>query len=221
VTDRVNLRIPVSAFTHAGFRAWATSGDVPEHVRTAFIDGEIYLDMSSEDLESHVSVKGEVARVLAALSRELKLGKFFGDGALVSNEQAAWSNNPNAFFFTWQSFESGRVRLVSREGEEGRYRDLEGTLDWVLEVVSDSSVQNDTVRLRRAYHRAGIPEYWLIDARGEEIVFQILYWRKSGYVAAPGRSGWQRSRVFGRSFWLERQRDEFGLWEYTLHVRDG
>jgi Uma2 family endonuclease len=89
----------------------------------------------------------------------------------------------------------------------------------VLEVLSDSSVVKDTRQLREAYHRAGIPEYWLVDARDEDINFQILYRRKRGYAAAPVRDGWQASRVFGRSFRLGRQRDEFGLWEYTLEVR--
>jgi Uma2 family endonuclease len=111
------------------------------------------------------------------------------------------------------------VRLVPRAGQTERYREIEGTPDWVLEVLSDSSVEKDTEKLRGAYHRAGIPEYWLVDARGEEVVFQILHWRKTGYAAARVRDGWQHSRVFGRSFRLERQRDDLGLWEYTLHVR--
>ena len=51
------------------------------------------------------------------------------------------------------------------------------------------------------------------------IVFTILLRRKNGYAAAPVKDGWQRSKVFGRSFRLTRQRDEFGLWEYTLEVR--
>jgi Uma2 family endonuclease len=89
----------------------------------------------------------------------------------------------------------------------------------VLEVISDSSVVKDAELLRTAYHKAGVPEYWLIDARGESISFQILYHRKNGYAAAPVRDGWQRSRVFGRGFRLDRQRDALGLWEYTLHVQ--
>src|SRR5262249_26589734 len=97
--------------------------------------------------------------------------------------------------------------------------ELEGTPDWVLEIVSDSSVEKDTQELRSAYHRARIPEYWLIDARGDEIVFLILLRRRKGYAAAAVRDGWQRSKVFGRGFRLERERDEFGLWEYTLHVQ--
>src|SRR4051794_4886242 len=62
--DRLSVRIPVKAMTLAGFRDWATSPEFPEHVRAAFIDGEVYLDMSNEDPELHVLVKGEIVRVL-------------------------------------------------------------------------------------------------------------------------------------------------------------
>jgi Uma2 family endonuclease len=218
--NRSWVRIPVSALTLAGFRAWATSADFPEHVRAAFIDQEVYLDMSNEDLFSHVGVKDEISRVLLMLSRALKRGRFFGDGVLITNEAAGVSNNPDASFCLYQSIRSGKVRLVAREGKPEAYREIEGTPDWLVEVLSDSSEEKDTEKLRDAYHRAGVSEYWLIDARGEEIVFQILYWRKKGYVAAPIRDGWQRSRVFGRSFRLERERDELGLWIYTLQVRE-
>ncbi len=217
--NREGIRIPVSALTLAGFREWATSDDFPQHIRAAFIDREIFIEMSNEELESHVAVKTEIARVLSTLVRDLKLGKFYGDGVLISNEDASVSNNPDASFFTFDSLRSGRLRLVPKAGAEGRYKELEGTPDWVLEVVSDSSAQKDTVRLRAAYHRAGIGEYWLIDARGDEIRFQILHHRKNGYAAAPQRDGWQRSRVFGRSFRLERQPSVVGLWQYTLHVQ--
>ncbi len=205
--------------TLAGFRDWATSPDFPEHVRAAFIDGEVYIDMSNEDLEAHVAVKGEVYAVLAPIVRAERLGKLYADGALVSNEPAHVSNNPDASFLSRDTLRSGRARLVPREGQPGHYREIEGTPDWVLEVISDSSVQKDTERLRTAYHAAGISEYWLIDARGEDIVFTILHWRKTGYAAAPAKDGWQHSKVFGRSFRLVRQRDEFGLWEYTLEVK--
>jgi len=214
------VRVPAGALTLDGFRAWATSDTFPEHLRATFTDGELFLDMSNEDPERHVGVKTEIARVLATLVRELKLGKFYADGVLVTNERAGVSNNPDATFLSSAAIRSRRARLVPREKGEDSFREIVGTPDWVLEVVSDSSLEKDTQTLRRAYHRAGILEYWLVDARGE-VVFQILYRRKSGYVAAPARQGWQRSRVFGRSFRLLRQRDDFDLWEYTLEVRDG
>lgn len=217
--DRWYVRIPTSAMTLAGFRDWATSDEFPEHIRAAFIGQEIFIEMSNEEPQTHVAVKTEITRVLATLVRDLKLGKYYGDGVLVSNEDATVSNNPDSSFFTAESLRSGRVRLVPKPNEEDRYREIEGTPDWVLEVISDSSVEKDTDRLREAYHRAGIPEYWLIDARGDAIDFQILYHDDSGYTAAPRRGDWQHSRIFDRTFRLDRQRDALGLWEYTLHVR--
>jgi Uma2 family endonuclease len=81
-------------------------------------------------------------------------------------------------------------------------------------------VGKDTTRLREAYHKAGIPEYWLVDARGEEVSFQVLQRRQRRYAPAPVRDGWQRSAVFGRSFKLERRRIRRGLWRYILHVQE-
>jgi len=217
----LSLCLPTTALTLAGFRDWATSPEFPEHVRAAFIDGEVFIDMSNEEPELHVAVKTEVILGLGPVVRAGKLGKLYGDGLLVSNVTAGVSNNPDASFLSRDTIRSGRARLVPRKGKPDRYREIEGTPDWVLEVISDSSVEKDTERLRTAYHKAGIPEYWLIDARGEEIVFTILHWRKSGYAAAPVKDGWQRSKVFDREFRLTRRRDEFGLWEYTLEVRPG
>lgn len=217
--DRWSFHIPTSAMTLAGFRDWATSDDFPEHIRAAFINEEIYLDMSKEELETHNKVKMEIARVLLNWNQEQQRGTFGGDGMLISNEAAGVSNNPDALFFTHASLQAGRVRLLPREGEQGQYLEIVGTPDWVLEVVSNSSVHKDTVQLRQAYHRAGISEYWLIDARGDDINYQILHRRKNGYAAVPQRGGWQRSRVFGQSFRLERRRGVAGLWEYTLHVQ--
>src|SRR5262249_38904237 len=85
---RFSLHIPASAATLTGFRAWAKSDELPEKLRVAFIQGEIYLEMSNEELETHVVVKDELIRVLKTLNRELKLGRFYGDGVLVTNEVA-------------------------------------------------------------------------------------------------------------------------------------
>jgi Uma2 family endonuclease len=220
ISDRGTLTVPPSAYSMEGFRDWATADDFPEKVKVTFLDGEVTIDMSNEEINAHVLVKGEIVRVLTTLVRELRLGRFFPDGMLLTNTEAGVSNNPDAVFVSRDAFESNRVKLVPRKGAEHLFRELEGTPDLVVEIVSDSSVQKDTVRLREAYHKAGIPEFWLIDGRGVDLSFQVLLHRKSSYAAAPSRDGWQRSRVFGRSFRLSRTLDDFGLWEYTLETRD-
>ncbi len=214
------LVIPPKAQTMEGFREWATADDFPERVRVTYLHGEIIIDMSNEDMDDHVNPKGEIASVLIGLCKKLKTGKFYGDGLLVTKPEAGLSNNPDGLFFSYASLESGRVRPLPKKRAEDKYRELEGSPDLVLEIVSDGSAQKDLVYLREAYHRAGVLEYWIVDARKEELSFQILLRRKTGYVAAPVREGWQHSKVLDRSFRLERALDDYGLMEYTLHVRE-
>jgi Uma2 family endonuclease len=211
--------VPPSAHTLAGFRAWARSDEFPERGRISFLGHEIHIDMSPEEIETHNKVKGEVGYVLIGLNKKRKLGEFYSDRALLTNEGANLSTEADAAFATWATLEAGRLRLVPREDEEGEYVELEGTPDWVLEVVSKSSVRKDTRELRERYYRAGIAEYWLIDARGEAIDFQILVRGPDGYVPTGGRGGWQPSPLFGRRFRLTRRRGRMGHWEYTLESK--
>jgi Uma2 family endonuclease len=158
VTNDWTLVIPPEAQTLEGFRDWATAADFPERVRVTYLQGGIIIDMSNAEVNAHVAVKTELVRVLATLVRERRLGMYYGDGVLLTSTAADVSNNPDALFLSKATLESARARLVPRKGAEHLYREVEGTPDWVLEVVSDGSVAKDTVRLREAYHRAGIPE---------------------------------------------------------------
>jgi Uma2 family endonuclease len=216
--DAPPIRIPVSATTHAGFRAWATSDAFPERLRASFINQEIIIDMSPEELETHNKVKTTVVGAIDFLNRRLDLGELFSDRTLVSNRAAGLSTEPDATFVSWSSFDAARVRLVPRKKRPGQYMELEGTPDWVLEIVSQSSVAQDTEWLRESYHRAGIPEYWLIDARFDELSFQVLRRRRDRFAVVAARGGWCRSQVFGHSFRLERQKNKIGRWSYTLGV---
>src|SRR5947209_9501730 len=83
-----DLVIPPSAHTLAGFRAWAKSDDFPERGRISFLGQEIIIDMSPEELQTHIKVKMEIGRVLGNLNRKRKSGELYGDGTLVSNERA-------------------------------------------------------------------------------------------------------------------------------------
>jgi Uma2 family endonuclease len=174
--------------------------------------------VSPEELESHNKVKTTTVSSIDSLNAELDLGELFSDRTLVTNFATGLSTEPDATFVSWASFEANRVRLVPRKNRPEQYIELEGTPDWVMEVVSQSSVQKDTQELRDLYHRAGVSEYWLIDARFDEVSFQILRRRRDRYVAVKPQNGWHFSTVFGRSFRLERKKNRLGRWRYTLEV---
>jgi Uma2 family endonuclease len=198
------------------FRRWADADDLPEHCRIWYLKGEVWIDMSKEQIFSHALLKTAIIIVLGGLVRALRKGLFFADGPFFSNPDADIAGNPDAIFVSNASLRNKRVRLV--EGMEEGFVELEGSPDMMLEVVSPSSVRKDTVILRQAYWEAGIREYWLVDGRTEELSFEILRWSSRGFVAVRPQKGWLRSTVFKHSFRLRQRTTSLGHPEYTLDV---
>lgn len=217
VVDEVSIGIPGWVVDHASFRQWFQSDDFPEEGRVSFLNGEVMFDMSQEQIFSHVRMKTEIGRVLANLAKRKLNGVFFGDGLLISHLGAEVSNNPDGVFVVNASFEDGTVRLV--EGAKQGFIELEGSPDVVLEVVSDSSVKKDYELLRVAYWKAGIREYWLVDARGEKLDFQILKHTSKGYSPIRTVGGWIKSAVFRKSFRLVATKNHLGHPDFELQVR--
>ena len=217
VREEYAIRIPASARTLDGFREWIRTADLPPCCRVSYLGGEVYIDMSPERIGSHSAVKVEITAVLYRLVQAADLGVFLPDGTLVTNRAADIANEPDALFLAAATLATGRARLVP--AADGRdFVEVEGSPDMVLEVISPSSVGKDTIRLRERYHAAAIPEYWLIDARGDDLRFDLFRHTPNGYEATAATDGWLPSAVFGRQFRLDRARDRFGLWTYTLHV---
>src|SRR3954468_16442144 len=94
LTDADVFRIPASAATLGGFRAWAASNDFPQHGRISFIDQDIIIDMSPEDFQTHNKVKAIISAELLLLVRRLNLGEMFFDRMLLTHEDAAVSTEP-------------------------------------------------------------------------------------------------------------------------------
>jgi Uma2 family endonuclease len=89
----------------------------------------------------------------------------------------------------------------------------------VLEVVSPSSVRKDTVDMLDLYWRAGIPEYWLVDPRGDEPRFTLYTHAPAGYRAVRPSGGWRKSAVFGATVRLVQTTDDLGLPSFMLEMR--
>jgi Uma2 family endonuclease len=142
---------------------------------------------------------------------------FLADGVRFTNTEAEFSLRPDGLFVGRQSIEDKDVVFV--EGLEEGYLEIEGSPDMVLEVVSTSSVVKDTERLREAYWRAGVREYWLVDARSEPVKFDVLRHTARGYSAARRQDGWVRSGVFGKSFRLTTRKTPEGHPDFLLEVR--
>ena len=210
------VNVPSSALSHEGFREWVKSADFPERVQASFVGGEIFLTMSPESIDTHNQVKVEVTSTLYGLVRAADLGRVYADRALLTNEAARLSTEPDAMVATWETLSSGRLKSIPKKNRADDAIELVGTPDLVVEIVSDSSVRKDLVALRERYARAGIPEYWLIDARGEDIRFEILVLAEDGYAPSAPSGAPQPSPLLGRAFELTRAKSRIGTWTYTL-----
>lgn len=214
------LVIPSSAYMLDGFRQWALSSDYPASGRITYLQGRLIVDMSPESLEEHAFVKREVCRVLVNLVHDRKSGQFLLDGVLYTNESAGVSNEPDALFVRTETLRAGTAKLTAERTRPQSSKEITGTVDWTLEIVSPRSISKDTQYLREAYFRAGVGEYWLIDALGDEIDFQVLIPGDAGYVPVKPYDDWLASPMFGCQFRLTRQKDVDDYWQYTLDMRE-
>jgi Uma2 family endonuclease len=217
-----DLEIPMRLRTLADFRQWAHSDEFPDHGRIDFIRHRIEVSMSPEDLASHGSPKAEIARVLLNGIKGQNLGEIYVDRARVSSPVAELSVEPDILFLSYDTLQAERARKVPKANNApGRYVEIEGAVDLVVEIISDSSVGKDTRRLPPAYFEAGVRELWLIDARGEDLQFQIHHRGETEFQPVPSdEQGFQVSHVFNRRYRLDREVHPMSDWLYDLKASD-
>lgn len=216
-----DVRIPGSVHTLEQFRRWSHGEQFPERGRIDYLQGDIEVEMRPEDLCTHGTVKVAIASRLHALVAEQDRGYVFVGRARVVSPAAGLSVEPDVVVVLWESLDAGRIRKVpSSPPRSGRYVELEGAPDLVVEVISNSSVGKDRKRLPALYARAGVPELWLVDARSDPPAFEIRTLKAGGYeqVAADGPppGGWTSSPVLGCRFRLQRRMLGEGPFVYSL-----
>jgi Uma2 family endonuclease len=213
------LIIPAGITSLARFVRWVGSEEFPEEGRIDFIDGQIEVDMSPEELINHNTPKTEIGGVLWRRMKESQFGRLFSDRARISVRKARLSCEPDLCVVSFDRLKSGAVKLTTATSKSGVGARIiiQGAPDLVAEIVSDSSVTKDTQRLPAAYFAAGVREYWLVDARGETLTFQIQRRGKSGFQAVRAAAdGFVPSAVLGRKYRLSRHRGPDGDWLYDL-----
>lgn len=213
-----DFAVPTDVQSLGDFRVWTASDSFPERGRIDFLGSWIEVDTSPEDLLTHGKVKVELVRALAQRVAPDELGELFTDRARLTCPDAELSSEPDVVFVSEESLRMGRARLVPQAGGGAdRYVEIEGAADLVVEIVSDRSVAKDTGRLPPRYFAAGVREFWLVDARGEEVVFRIHRRGAERFeaVAADGE-GFQPSGVLDRRYRLDRRRNRHGRLAFQL-----
>ncbi len=218
------VEIPYDLRTLDDFRRWMLSDEFPERGRIDYIDGRIEVDMSPENAFAHGSPKVAITEVLNPFATENDFGWLFSDRTRIVSTEANLSAEPDLVFITETSLAEGRVKPVPGKSGSNENDDnvveFEGGPDLIVEIVSNSSVKKDTVRLPKAYFAAGVREYWLVDVRRGQMLFTIHTRSKTKFVPqVADADGLQASSVLNAKFLLTRRQTPSGRWRYRLAVQ--
>ncbi len=138
------FEMPMGLNSLDDFRRWTSTDAFPRTGRIDFVDGRIDAEMSPEDLFTHGTPKSEIHGVLYGRVKSQRLGHLFIDRTRIASVPGNLSAEPDIVFVSHRAIESGRVRLIPKaSGQPGRYVELEGGPDLVVEIVSDGSVTKD------------------------------------------------------------------------------
>jgi Uma2 family endonuclease len=208
------LTFPESVHDQDSFRQWVTSDEFPEKARVSYLDGDFWVDLPMERL-GHNQCKKAITNTLSSLIESEDRGLDCPDGMLLSNLDVGLSTQPEFMFIASETLESGRATLLG--GDDSL--EVIGSPDMTLEVISPTSVEKDTVHLRRLYWEAKVREYWLVDSREKSFSFDILRYTSAKFVAARKQHGWLKSQAFGKEFRLLRETSPLGVSKLTLEIR--
>jgi Uma2 family endonuclease len=209
------IRMPAGFANLQAFRRWTKSSRYPERGEFSYLGGDLWVDITMETL-LHNLIKSQFVAVLTLLVVEPnRLGRWLSDRMRLVNTAVNLSTEPDGMFVSHEALRSGQVRLI--DGEQSL--EVIGTPEVVLEIVSKTSIQKDTIALRELYASAGIAEYWIVDPLRGELSFDILRLTARGYTASRKSDGWIKSGVFGKSFKLVQEEGGGELPAYRLSVR--
>src|SRR5262245_25884113 len=135
LNDKV-IRIPTWGGDLESFCRWACSEEYPAQGRFSYLNGELWMDLSMEEM-NHNQLKGVFAIIVGHLVLTQLRGRYFHDRMRLTNGAANLATEPDGMFVSEESLQAGRVTLVVGEGESPVR--VEGTPDMALEVVSPGS----------------------------------------------------------------------------------
>lgn len=210
------LEIPLDVDTLDHFRDWV-GGLAEGSPQVHFWQGRVCIETSPQHYRTHAPVVLEINRVLSTLTRERNLGRYYAPPSWITEESCGLSTEPDGFLVLWDTLRANATRInPERECE------MLGRPDFALEVVSRTSERKDLVDLVDAYARAGVREYWTVDARPTppELMVRVLDAQGKWAHAVAAPEGWIRSPIFGPQFRLTTAPDRLGQLEVRLEYRE-
>ncbi len=123
-------------------------------LRHEIIDGEHYVNASP--ITKHQRVSYNLIVEIGIYLREHPVGKLF--------------HAPFDVVFTrYDVVEPDLIFISSEHLEILTTKNIQGSPDLLVEILSDSNRKYDEVTKRTLYERTGVPEYWIIDPVADDV----------------------------------------------------
>ncbi|PSN16224.1 Uma2 family endonuclease [filamentous cyanobacterium CCT1] len=147
----------------------------PERIRLAFNDGWLWVTMGAEGI-SHAAVSDLFVMILSFWAIQHSDRAFSSLGRCLLERAEVRASAPDLVLYVgpdypqWQRGEPRRIDL-----NQTRVPDLVGE-------ISDTTLASDLDEKKHLYAALGIPEYWVVDVRGQR-VFAFLLQENGEYLA--------------------------------------
>lgn len=109
VRDDELIRVPPWVRDFDTFVTWMHTAEFPDDVRIDFLNGDVWIDFSMEELYSHNFVKSALAETVNRVVREGRLGIFVTGGMRFTNADAGTATVPDAMYIASDTLTAGRV----------------------------------------------------------------------------------------------------------------
>ncbi|PSR19398.1 Uma2 family endonuclease [filamentous cyanobacterium CCP3] len=161
----------------ASWADYAALRDDPnrEHLKLAFNEGWLWVTMGAEGI-SHATVSDLFTSLLFLWAIQHPDQRFSSLGRCLLERAEVRASAPDLVLYVgpdypqWQQGEPRRINL-----NQTRVPDLVGE-------ISDTTLASDLDEKKHLYAALGIPEYWVVDVRGQR-VFAFLLQENGEYLA--------------------------------------
>lgn len=170
-------------FTPDQFRDWLDALPAAAVGRFELVNGRIVVTPPAG--WAHAIVEASLCGLVGAHVAEHRVGVVLGSSAgfdLALGAKRRDTLQPDLSFVATDRWEAGHA---ARSGTRG-FLSLAPNL--VVEILSPSTARRDRGEKKRAYARAGVDEYWIVDAERREVTVHVRggRWFDDGTVVRDG-----------------------------------
>lgn len=135
----------------------------PDDIRYELIEGELI--MTPSPVTRHQRISGRLFALIFTFVRDNNLGEVFAAPYdVVLDEYNVFQ--PDILFIS-----KDRLNIITD-------KNVQGSPDFIIEILSESTVYRDAIQKKRRYARSGVKEYWIV-APDDKLV-EVYYLRDKG-----------------------------------------